>query len=161
MAGNRLNFLYLLFAVLSVAMLLSSCGERAKFSNSVEFPEGIWSYGDDFENVFEVPDTSGRFNLVLDINHSRDYAFQNVYVNIHTHFPDDTVVTDMLSIDFADRSGAWHGNCRGDNCNLRVFLQQNIKFREAGEYNVVFEQFTRREDLTGINRMEFKVLPRE
>ncbi len=161
MTGNQLNVIYPLLAFLLAAVLLSSCGERAKFSNSVEFPEGIWNYEDKFENVFEVPDTSGRFNLVLDIIHSREYPFQNVYVNIHTYFPDDTVVTDLLSIDFADRAGAWHGNCRGDHCNLRVFLQQNIKFREAGKYRVVFEQFTRREDLAGINRMEFKVLPRE
>jgi gliding motility-associated lipoprotein GldH len=141
-------------------MLLTACGESAKYSNSIEFEDGVWNYDQHFENTFEISDTSGRFNLVLDINHSRDYPFQNVYMNIHTHFPDDTEITDMLSIDFADRSGVWHGNCRSDYCDLRVYLQQNIGFREAGEYRVVFEQYTRREDLRGIQSMEFKILPR-
>lgn len=152
---------YLLTLVLSVALLLSACGESTFYSHSMTLEDGIWSHGDTFENEFTVTDTAARFDLVLDIVHRRNYPFQNIYMNIHTHFPADTQVTDLLSIDLADRAGNWHGNCRGEECDLRVYLQQNVGFKDPGTYRVDFDQYTRREDLRGISSFTFKILPRE
>ncbi|TVQ41867.1 MAG: gliding motility lipoprotein GldH [Saprospirales bacterium] len=143
----------------ALIIIFSSCGERTYFSNTVEFEDGKWTYEDLFENSFSIADTSASYHLILDMVHDRDYPFQNVYMNITTHFPVDTAVTDLLSIDMADRFGQWHGNCRGDICNLRVFLQQNISFKEPGDYTVVFEQYTRREELNGIYELNFRIIP--
>ena len=151
-----MKYFLTLFAFL---IIFSSCGERPYFSNSIEFEDGVWSYGELFENNFAIDDTSATYHLILDMVHDRDYPFQNVYMNIITHFPADTSVTDLLSVDMADRFGQWHGNCRGDICNLRVFLQQNISFKDPGDYSVVFEQYTRREDLNGIFELNFRIIP--
>lgn len=147
--------------LISLSLFFASCGEEVKFCNKLAFEEAQWSYENPFINQFEVRDTSRRYHLILDIEHDREYAFQNIYMKIHTRFPNDTLVTDMLSVDMADRAGQWHGNCRGDICYLRVFLQQNISFRDLGEHQIKFEQFTRRENLSGIHSLEFKILPRD
>lgn len=149
-----------LLPFLMLLLLFSSCGEKPYFSNSVEFEAGIWSYGNLFENDFIVMDTSSTYDLVLDVIHDRNYPFQNLYMNISTYFPADTNATDLLSIDMADKFGQWYGNCRGEKCNLRVFLQQNVSFRDPGDYRVVFEQYTRRENLSGIYELNFRIFPR-
>nr|MBS0037732.1 gliding motility lipoprotein GldH [Saprospiraceae bacterium] len=148
----------LIFAAL--ILVFASCGETVYFSNEMNTEDGIWKYDRVFENEFTVSDTSRRFDLVLDIQHSRDYSFQNVYMNISTHFPGDSQVVDLLSVDLADRSGKWYGNCRGDYCNLRVYLQQNVGFKDPGTYKVNFEQYTRRPELSGLATLSFKILPR-
>ncbi|TVR83518.1 MAG: hypothetical protein EA409_02660 [Saprospirales bacterium] len=157
---GRPQLFFFFLTLIALTILFSSCGEEVKFSNKITFDGAEWTYENPFVNRFEVTDTSHRYHLVLDIEHERDYAFQNIYMKIHTRFPNDTLVTDMLSVDMADRAGQWHGNCRGEICYLRVFLQQNISFRDPGEHLIEFEQFTRREHLPGIHSLEFKILPR-
>jgi gliding motility-associated lipoprotein GldH len=150
---------YSLYFIAFFLFVFSSCGEKHYYSNSLSFEEGVWAYGDLFENDFSIDDTSATYDLILDMVHDRNYPFQNVYMNITTHFPGDTTVTDLLSVDMADRFGQWHGNCRAEICNLRVFLQQNISFKDRGEYRVAFEQYTRREHLNGIYELNFRIIP--
>lgn len=159
MTSTHNNLFWLLLGLFIFLGSASGCKESTYYSNDFELEEGVWTYNQPFINEFEVRDTASTYNLILDIRHDREYSFQNIYMQISTHFPGDTAVTDLLTVDMADRAGKWNGNCSGTTCDLRVYLQQKISFRELGTHRVVFEQFTRNEQLEGIEKMSFKIIP--
>jgi gliding motility-associated lipoprotein GldH len=86
---------------------------------------------------------------MLHLTHAKDYAWENIYVRIKTFFPDDSMKTDILSLDLAD-GGVWVGSCRREKCRLTIPLQQYIRFPLPGEYALTFEQYMRQGVVPGI-----------
>ena len=145
--------------LLVLACLLWSCSEGALYEKTYS-PEGeTWRHAEPFQYAFTIPDTNGRYTFYLDITHSVDYPFQNLYTKITTSYPDQEDVTDLLSLELSDDLGLWQGKCGKQYCKVRIPLQTNARFKTAGEYALNFEQFTRRDSLPGVKSMRLKVIP--
>ena len=138
-------------------ILISSCTDKTIYSHSVSFENGTWKNQDPAIFNFSIDETTEKYNLFLDIDHSADYSFENLYVRIKTQFPDQTTVLDTLSIEMIDNQGGWISNCGNDNCELTVFLQQRTMFKSAGDHQISIEQFTRQNDLQGVRSLAFRV----
>ena len=139
------------------SILLFSCADKTIYSHSVIFENGIWKNQDPAIFNFSIDENSEKYNIFLDIDHSSDYSFENLYLRIKTQFPDKTTALDTLSIEMIDNKGGWIGDCGNDNCDLTVFLQEKTMFKSAGDHQISIEQFTRQNDLTGISSLAFRV----
>ena len=131
-------------------MLLSACNSSYYFDEEKTIPNGQWSYADTLEFRFSIPDTSATFNLYLDFEYADTFSSQNLYLKLHTVFPDGRRLSKQKSFDYFDAQGAPLGQCSGHKCRLHAVLQENAYFNQVGEYVIVLEQFTRRETLPGI-----------
>lgn len=116
-----------------------------------------WVATDSLNFTFSVSDTQQIYNLYLDIVHSPDYDYQNLYVRIHTHFPNGRRLSEPLSLELADRFGRWHGECSDEECLLSIPIQEGAFFSQPGTYTITAEQFMRQDTLPGIHRIGFKV----
>ena len=114
-----------------------------------------WQYSDSLSYSFEISDTSKRYNIGLEIEHSVDYAYQNLYIQIVTRFPDGEVKKQTLPIDMADHTGQWYGACNSTSCDLTVMLQERAIFNQVGEHVFEIHQFMRVEPLTGLQAITF------
>ena len=148
---NRL----IVFLVLSVAF--SSCGPDYIFQKKYTFDSSGWVQSDTL--VFSVPiiDTLRIYNLYLDVDHTDDYAYQNMYIRIHTTFPDQQKLIERVSISIENKSGQWNGECKGKNCHLRVNIQEGAFFNRPGEYTFMIEQFMRHDTLEAISGINFMI----
>jgi len=161
MSHKHLFFLRLprlLLGSLLFIVLLQACGEKAYFSENAVLPDEGWTHDHQVSFTIPVSDTAGRYGLYLDIDHSTEYLFQNVYVNIFTTLPDGTETSQLLPIDFADKAGNWYGDCTSSRCDLRVTLQERTYFNQLGSYRITLEQATRNNPLRGINALELKLI---
>lgn len=138
-------------------LIIASCSAPLIYDETVAIHNGSWSYSEPASFSFDIDDVSSKHNLYLDIDHSTDFPYENLYVRIHTAFPDQTDVSDTLSIQMIDNQGNWIGECSGTTCDLKVFLQEQIKFKAAGKYTIQIEQFTRSEQLEGVNSISFSI----
>ena len=139
-------------------IFFQACGEQAAFQQSVDLdPEG-WTYEEQVTYVIPVGDTTSRYQLYLDIDHSTEYLYQNIYLNIFTALPDGTETSQLLPIDFADKAGNWYGDCGSSRCDLRVTLQERTYFSQMGEYRITLEQATRSDPLQGINKLSLSLV---
>ena len=138
-------------------MLFTGCGSNFEYSETFSIPGNAWTYADTATFAVPITDTTARYNLYLDIDHTTEYSFENMYVKIHTNFPSGKRLSEQVNIDMANKAGVWHGDCRGENCQLRVNLQRNAYFNEVGTYQLTFEQFMRVDSLEGIERLAFKM----
>lgn len=145
-----LSFLFLL-------IFLSSCGENFVYSEEKVIQNAQWTYEDTLDFAIPIQDTTGVYNLYLDINHTIDYPYQNIYLKVATIYPSGKRVEELLPIDFADKAGQWYGDCSGENCELRVNIQQRAYFNEVGTHHVVFEQYLRESPLLGIKKISLRL----
>lgn len=137
--------------------LLSSCGPDIIYEKDYELPEAGWSYADTLK--FEVPinDTLSVYNLFLDLEHSREYPFENMYVRIHTTFPSSRRITQQVSLELAGEAGIWKGDCGSEVCQITIPIQTSAYFNQTGTYVFALEQYMRRNPLPGVQSIALRV----
>lgn len=136
---------------------VTACSENFVFSAEQSVPAAEWKYADTLGFSIPIADTTKRYNLYLDIQHTASYAYQNIYLNVTTQYPSGKVVSELLPIDFADKTGHWFGDCDMDKCELRVNIQRNAFFNEMGTHRIIFEQYLRENPLSGIQSLALRM----
>ena len=148
--------LLLVVSMLTIFTLLG-CGPNYIFDETIDIAEKGWSYEDTLNFEVEITDTLEIYNLYFDIEHSTDYAKQNIYVLIYTQFPSGERIKERVAIDLADKTGRWHGDCNAEKCNLRVNIQKGAFFNLAGKHVFTIEQFMRVDPLQGIKSISLRI----
>ncbi|MBB4078659.1 gliding motility-associated lipoprotein GldH [Lewinella aquimaris] len=144
--------------VLVVALLTACGGPEITFRGHEDFDDTGWAYADSVNFEFPVTDTSGRFDLVLSIDHTTDFPYQNFYVNLRTHLPNGRVLSQPLSLQLANTFGEWQGECEGEACTTDIALQQGTKFTDLGNHRLVVTQFSRDETLSDVTGIGFRIV---
>lgn len=146
---------WLLFIFLCVTLL--SCNDHVIFQEREELPEMIWKYSNPLEFSTEIADKDESFNIYLDIEHSRDFAYGNLYSGITVIAPSRDTTFHRISIDLADKLGQWLGTCKGNECSRQFLIAEEYQIAEAGNYKIIIEQYSREEDLPGIKSIELTI----
>ena len=141
-----------------LAILSSSCDTRNYIIDDTQtLSDKGWAYVDTLEFKANIEDTTTLYNLILTLNHSTQYARQNIYTQIHTTFPDGQRFSKQVGIDLADKTGKWYGDCSSEACTLEVPIQSNAFFNQAGNYTFTIEQYTRIDPLPSVQKVGFKI----
>lgn len=135
-------------------VLLLGCSKNVVYKQQVTFPQGVWTYDSLVEYEFSIEDTVSIYNISLNVEHTIDYAYQNLYVKIYTQFPNQQNKEDVLSLELANKNGLWNGSCGNSKCALSIPLQEKTYFQEPGVYAISLEQYMREESIEGIQSME-------
>lgn len=140
-------------------ILLTSCGDNKTYiiKEVKEFNRSSWNQTDSLDFKANITDTTKRYNLGMTLTHDKDYMYQNIYLMIHTKFPDGKRYSKQINIDIADQTGKWHSNCSGNTCEVEIYIQREAIFNQAGEYIFTVEQFTRNEQLENIQSLAFHI----
>lgn len=136
---------------LSVVIIFTSCRKDILVEEKFEFPNSQWINHDAKSLTIEAPDTSGVYNMEIELTHTDDYAFQNLYVRISTIYPSGKADTSVTSLELTNPDGSWAGDCNGGECSLVLPLQTRFTFPEAGKYNWQIEPYMRTDTIEGIN----------
>ena len=139
----------ILFAI-AVTILIASCGRNTLYDESVVIPEAKW----DNDNVpyfnVTVDDTLADYAFYLNIRHLENYRYSNLYVFMHTEFPNGNVTHDTIECVLATPDGRWMGKGSGTMRSAKVLLNPNLRFPLSGEYRFEIEQAMREKELRGI-----------
>ncbi len=143
----------LLLAITSI----NSCGESYFYNQTQVIDESGWKSDEVLSFPFTLNDSTQKYNLFLDVKHLTDYDYQNLYIKIDTEYPDNKILSDTLSFDFATDIGEWNGKCNGNNCLLRVFLANEVRFKQIGDYKIRISQYSRQDIIKHIKSISFKL----
>jgi gliding motility-associated lipoprotein GldH len=149
----------LIFNVLSLLSLLFVACKKDYFfeqKKTTAQPE-FWAYKDSIRFDFDLIDTSVTYNLIVDVDHADKFAFENLYVKIHTIFPSGKRLGKLKSLQLMTPTGGWLGQKSGETVQANLVLQDHTIFKEPGHYSIVFEQFMRRDSLPGITAIGLSV----
>jgi len=146
---NTLFFVSLFF--------LTSCGPTPYYENSVDINIEDWKHNDKVNFVVEVIDVESKYIMNLIVSHSQDFSYQNLYLNVTTSFPTQEQTEERLNIELSDKKGQWVGKCSNGTCQTKVYMLDNFKFPEKGNYTFGIEQLNREESLKGINQIALEI----
>lgn len=140
------------FYILSIALLFfqGACNSDYYYQKEIDLANGQWAYNDTLRFRFSIDDTLEIYNIYLDISYADTFSTQNVYMKLHTLFPDGKRLSKLKSFDLFDLQGKPLGACSGRRCRLHALLQENAFFNSPGEYEITLEQYTRANPLPGV-----------
>ena len=150
-----------ILAFVVAALLLTSCSQKPVAEVELVNSDNFWSQEDVLEMNFDISDTTEVYNLSVTIEHSTEYAWENLYIKVHNLFPDGDTLSREISLDLADKKGQWQGQCDGSTCKATVDLQTSFFFPQTGNYKIWMEQYMREVNLEHIQRVHLGLYPHE
>lgn len=134
-------------AFLLATLLISSCDPRRVFDNNKAIPDNVWNKGNKISFSVPISDTVSPHNVYINVRNAEGYPYSNLYLFIHTTFPDGKKFTDTLECTLADANGKWLGEGAGDIFDNQILFKRNVRFRQAGTYTFEFEHAMRLDKL--------------
>jgi gliding motility-associated lipoprotein GldH len=136
---------------------LWGCSSNTVYKETIDLPKGHWAYADSVLFTFDIVDTTRFYNLYLEVEHSIDFPFHNVYFQFFTGFPSGFRSERISSMELGSASGTWYGACKGEVCRVRIPIQTPAYFVELGAHTLSIRQHSRVEQLSGLYSLCFEV----
>jgi len=132
--------------------LVTSCGNSTVFSKyeSIDVDKG-WSKDQQIKFEVDITDTVSLNNVFINVRNADSYPYRNLFLFLHTTYPDGNKKTDTLECLLSDEKGQWLGKGAGDLWDNTIPFKRNVKFPVAGKYIFSFEQAMRAGDKTAID----------
>lgn len=135
--------------------MITACGPHYDVKEFREIKDGKWYYKDSLSYDFTIKDTSKIYNLYLQVEHADTFAYENLYVKIHTIFPNNQRLEQQVSLELANKAGIWNEESNGGECRPLIALQEGAFFNQIGKYKLTIEQFMRFEPVLGVKKIGF------
>ncbi len=142
---------------LLIVFCMSCNTEKPVWASSYTLEKGYWSWDEEVTFNFDTKDTTSFYDLILEIETMNDYPFQNLYTKVATIFPKGDTIEQILSFDIYNKFGVQNGNCSKDKCDVQFIMQENFRFKDAGDYIFKVNQNLRQDSIEGINRLTLKL----
>jgi len=137
---------YFLFLVL----LMASCNTGVFYDQNNEVDPDGWEQDKTEKFTVDIQDTLTAYDFYLNLRHTTDYKYSNIYFFITTEFPDGRMARDTIECMLADNKGKWYGKGSGKIKDNRILVRRNVLFGFPGKYTFSFEQAMRERRLKGV-----------
>ena len=141
----------------AVAILFVSCFDLPYYSESATINSEGWSSADTVKFGFNISDETNRFDGQIDLRHTGDYRFSNLYLFIDVTYPNDKHRVDTLECVLADKRGRWYGSGLGDMVSHRIDYLEGVVFPLEGDYEIAITHGMRREPLEEITDIGLRI----
>ncbi len=129
--------------ILCFALSLSSCDRGAIFDSFKHVKDVEWKWDDPVSFTVPVTDTSGLYNILIQLRHTTDYPLSNLYMFVDLEGPSGQMHRDTINFTLAENSGKWIGRGVGNIRELDYLYRANTRFPEKGDYHFSLEQAMR------------------
>lgn len=138
-----------LFIPLAVSLLFfSACQTLDVFEKNVSIPNHEWSNSFKPEIEFEISDTTSLYNIYVVVRHTDAYRYKNLYMNVYTQVPGDTIMKQRLDLLLATDDKGWLGSGMDDIFEHRIRItNEPVHLNRKGLYKFRLEQIMREEPL--------------
>ena len=148
--------------ILSIALLASliisdiSCTTIDIYEKNVKLPNHSWKNSYKPEFTFTIKDTSVAYQLFLVIRHTEKYNFNNIWINLYSQPPGDTVHKARFELQLATNDKGWLGTGMDDIYEHRIALT-DPRTLKAGTYKFLLEQIMREDPLKNVLNVGLRV----
>jgi gliding motility-associated lipoprotein GldH len=103
--------LFFLFALL---IIFNSCDPQRVYEKNIRVNPNGWPAGE--KVLFEVPvnDSLILHNFYINLRHTENYKFSNLFLFIDTYFHGGSHARDTIELILADNTGKWYGKGFGN-----------------------------------------------
>lgn len=135
-------------------LMMAGCTDHVVFQQDEQVPGGTWARTWKPQFAIDITDTLSQRDIYLDIRHTGDYRFSNIYIFTTLEGPGGHSFTDTVECTLADPTGRWYGKGTGfifsDRFQAHVLYRTNNRFPRSGRYVFTLEQAMRTDSLEGV-----------
>lgn len=141
-SSNQMNLrrIFLFFAITQIIWITACKDQNAIVDTNQEIPERAWSYMDKIKVPVSIFDTTKAYNVYLNMRHSGDYKYSNIFLLVHEISPDHKTITERKEFKLALPDGEWLGKGSGNLYSYQVLFKTNYHFPKKGVYMFQLEQ---------------------
>lgn len=146
-----------LFVVLTTIFLASCQDKLAIVDTNIELDKHNWSYSERVKIPFNIESAGIPCNLYLNLRHTSDYKYSNIFLLIHITGPDGKKSTERREFKLALPDGQWLGKGSGNLYSYQILFSEDYKFPLKGKYVIELEQNMRDNPLDNITDAGIRV----
>ncbi|MEO5889986.1 MAG: gliding motility lipoprotein GldH [Ferruginibacter sp.] len=140
-----------LVALLSMALWLTSCDKIEVFEKNTGIPDHQWQYSLQPAFDFAISDTISQYNLYVVLRHTDAYRYNNIWLNIGSQAPADTMRHQLFELQLGTDATGWEGMGMDDIWEVRKSITKGpFKFNKTGNYKFSIAQVMRENPLPAI-----------
>jgi gliding motility-associated lipoprotein GldH len=153
----RITFATIAGCLVFFMIPLSSCDPGRIYENNIPIDPLGWQVANKIPFELDVTDTLALLNFYINIRHTTDYKYRNIFLFVDTFFPEGTQSRDTVEIMLADAKGKWFGKGIGNIRSNQVLLKRGFSFPMKGHYKFRIEQGMREPELTGVRDVGIRI----
>lgn len=146
-----------IWLVCVVVLLLSACDKARLMEENEQINNNSWQLKDAKTFEAEISDTAISYNLYINVRHSFQFEWRNMWVNIKTTFPDGKKFDKRVNLVLSEPDGHWFGDCLGDNCDMQIGIQDKAYFPQPGKYTFTITQDMRVDPLPFVKSIGMRI----
>ncbi len=122
-------------------LFVCGCDQNMVYEQNKDIQDG-WKLDQIINFNIDVKDTISNMEMYINIRHTSDYPFTNIWLFINTLDPHGQYKKDTVECVLAEKSGKWKGSGLGGIKFLSTKLK-NIRFDSKGTHKFYIEQAMR------------------
>ncbi|MBL0309150.1 MAG: gliding motility lipoprotein GldH [Bacteroidetes bacterium] len=158
MSKKQQNLLSRAIVPMFIGLMLISCEKNYILDENKILKDYKWEYADSKTFIAEIMDTTLQYDIYINLRHSADFEWRNVWVKIETTFPDGREFERRVNLVLGEADGHWLGSCLSDNCDIHIPIQQAAHFPLTGKYTFKLSQDMRVNPLVAIKSVGVEIL---
>jgi gliding motility-associated lipoprotein GldH len=140
------------------ALSAASCGTVDVFEKNVAIPKHQWEASFRPEIDFEISDTTALYNIYVVVRHTDAYRYNNLWMNVYTQVPGDSVKSQRLDLKLATDDKGWLGTGMDDIFEHRIQITRDpLPLTRKGVYKFRLENIMREEPLQHVMNVGIRV----
>jgi gliding motility-associated lipoprotein GldH len=136
-----------LFGIICITVLLSGCGSLDVYEKMFFFPNHEWNSSNRCSFTFNIEDTTSLYNIYVLLRHEDAYHFNNIWLNVTTRAPGDSIKSQQVNVQLADNKKGWLGTGMDDVFDHRARITRAPVKLKKGEYTFTLQENMREEPL--------------
>lgn len=143
----------------SFALFVASCTDTAIVDQNVAIPDRLWSYDHQPSIAAYITDTAAYYDIFLNVRHTPDYRYSNIFILLHEIYPDGTDTVERFELQLAAPDGRWLGSGAGSVYAHQQLVKESVRFPDTGKYVFVLEQNMRENPLREVTDAGIRIAP--
>jgi len=135
--------------IIVLSLMLIGCTSNTIYSHYESLPISGWCADSTIRFPFEITDSLAHYDMVVNLRHTDNYPFQNVWFFTELYLDSTLLEKDTLNYYLADQRGRWLGNGAAGKHDMPTLYKQNVRFASTGQYSLHVTHGMRTEQLNG------------
>ena len=142
--------------LISSLVFIASCTTIDLYEKNVSVPGHKWSSSFKPEFSFTLTDSTAAYEVFFVLRHTEKYNFNNIWINIYSQPPGDTVHKVRYELPLATNEKGWLGTGMDDIYEHHIKLT-DAETLKAGTYKFSVEQIMREDPLENVLNVGLRV----
>ena len=143
--------------VIALLFIITSCTKNSVYENNQLIKSVSWKTSDKLSYPVTITDTSYLYNIYINIRHTEDYHYRNIWLMSYATYPDGSTQSKRVELNLADEEGKWYGHGVNNIWDARILFQSDTHITKPGQYTFALEQDMREDPLPGIMAVGIRI----